>query len=147
MHLKDRNGMTATVDVMIFIVILGFAATALYSVPDGDTAPYDESSELVNELFSSELRLSDIMDSDDTSVYTLPDMLAASMAAGDPSVGEYIKTVLDSSTGRPGSYRLDLDYGDIRTVVGDGDGTPVSVYSEDFAVTLGGTLRAELAVY
>jgi hypothetical protein len=145
--MRNKKGLTAMVDAMIFIVIMGILVAAMFSVSDNEDYTMNEASEVSDQLFSAKVRISDILEEQDSLVITITDLLAASIVIGDDSAPEYVKAILDSLTERPGAYRLNLSYRDTALTIGTGDGIPVSGCERELTVTYGGVLLTELFLY
>ncbi|MCK9323058.1 MAG: hypothetical protein M0P07_03775 [Candidatus Methanomethylophilaceae archaeon] len=147
MYLKNKKGITAIVDAMIFIIIISLAVAALYANTGDEEFIMNDASDVSNQLLSSDFRISDLMNTNDSSVVSLTDLLAAAVVTGDSSITDYIVTVLDALTERPDSYLLNLKYSGKVISLGTGDGNPVSGYITNSTVTFGGTLTFELYLY
>jgi hypothetical protein len=145
--MRNRKGLTAMVDAMIFMVIMGILVVAMFSISNDEEYVMNEASEVSDQLFSAKLRISDIMDEEDSLIVPLTDLLAASIIIKENSVSEYVRSVLDSLTERPGAYRLNLSYRDTTMTIGTGDGVPISGCERNLTVTYGGTLLTELLLY
>jgi len=146
MRLKNRKGLTAMVDAMIFIVVMGLAVSAMFAFSGGDHSESDASS-VIDGIFSAKLRACDITDTDDSRLISMPDMIAFCLLTNDKGVMEYLESVLDILMQRPGSYRLDIVYLDKTASAGSGRGDPVSGSVKEFTVTYGGTVKADLKIY
>ncbi len=136
------------VDAMIFIVVMGLvvAGISIYDMPD-ETAERNIASEVTHELFEANLKLSDILDTDDDSLATLPDVLAASLGSFDRESFDYIEIVMDSLMNRPGSYTIELEYEGKSATIGEGVGTPQSEHNGEFTITFGGILHTKVSIY
>jgi hypothetical protein len=145
--MKNTKGLTAMVDAMIFIVIMGILVVAMFSIQNNEEYVMNEASEVSDQLFSAKMRISDVMDAEDSLIVPLTDLLAASIVTGESSVSEYVVSVLDSLTERPGAYRLNMSYRDVTVTLGTGDGPPISGCERSLTVTYGGTLVTELFLY
>jgi len=146
MRLKNRKGLTAMVDAMIFIVIMGLAVSAMFAFGGGEPAANDASS-ISNNIFSAKLRICDFVETDDSRLVSVPDVVAFYIMTGEGRAADYIESVLDSLMKRPDSYRLDVEYQGSTISIGSGKGDPVSGSVKDFTVTYGGAIRADLRIY
>jgi hypothetical protein len=146
MFIKDKKGITAMVDAMIFIVILGIAIIALLHF-QGTNDTNGEASEVIEELFSIKLHSKDVMNDGDSKVLSLTDLIAASFIMDNDSVISYISEVMDRFTGRPGSYHISISYGDHARTIGDGSGIPISTASKDAVALYGDVLHMTLELY
>jgi len=146
MRIKNKKGMTAMIDAMIFIVVMGLAVAALcYIQSDNDNE--NDASDIVDRLFHSKMRIDDIMEEDDSKVMPLSDLVAASMIIGDGAAASYLRETMDCLMNRPGSYSMHIVYKGIETNIGSGEGVPVSSTSRDIIVLYGDTLHIELHLY
>jgi hypothetical protein len=59
MRLKNRKGLTAMVDAMIFIVVIGLAVSAMFAF-GGDEQKVNEASAVSENIFSAKLRTCDM---------------------------------------------------------------------------------------
>ena len=146
MRLKDNRGMTAMVDAMIFIVIMGLAISAMFAFSGGEPAANDASS-ISDSIFSSKLRTCDLVDTDDSGLIGMPDIAAFHILTGEGKAADYLGNILDSLLQRPNSYRLDIEYQGCTITIGSGDGDAVSGAVKEFAVTYGGSIRTELRIF
>ena len=147
MHLKNKKGLTAMVDAMIFIVVMGLAVSALLYLQGSDEETRGESGEIVDNLFSTKIRMDDLIEYGDSSIISLTDMLAASMVIGDDSIKDYLETVMTSLRGIPGSYSMSIEYQGIRLELGTGDGVPISSSTKEFVVLYGDVMRIGLNLF
>jgi len=147
MRLKRGNkGLTAMVDAMIFIVVIGLAVGAMFALSSDDPAPNSASS-ITENIFSSKLRACDLFDTEESGLVSIPDMVAVYILTGEGNVMEYIQEILDSVTQRTDSYRLDVTYQDQTVSIGSGKGDPVSGSVKEYTVTYGGTIKTNLRIY
>lgn len=144
--MKNKNGLTAMVDAMIFIVVMGLAVTAIFAFSGNDHTPNDASS-ITDCIFSARMRACDLVDTDESGIVGIPDLAAFHIVTGEGTVVDYIKSILDSLMQRPDSYRLEIDYRGETVSIGDGRGDPVSSYAKEFTVTYGGAIRTYLELY
>jgi hypothetical protein len=146
MRLKDGKGITAMVDAMIFIVIMGIAVSALFAFGGGEPAENDAAS-VSDKIFSSKLKMCDLIDTDETGLVGIPDMVAFHILTGEGDAVLYIESVLDSLTQRPGSYSLEIEYRGSTVMIGTAKGEAVSGSVREYTVTYGGVIRADLRFY
>ena len=146
MFIKDKKGITAMVDAMIFIVVLGIAIIALLHF-QGTNDTNGEASEVIEELFSIKLHSEDAVSDGDSKVLSLTDLIAASFIMDDDGVMSYISEVMDRLTERPGSYHISISYGDHTCTIGYGSGISVSTASKDAVALYGDTLHMTLELY
>ena len=146
MRLKDKKGLTAMVDAMIFIFVIGLAASAAFAFGGEEPAANDASS-ISDSIFSARLRTCDLIDTEDSGLVSMPDLVAFYIITGEGETADYIESILDSLLQRPHSYHLEVDYkGDVISI-GDGIGDPISSSVKEFTVTYGGTIKADLKLY
>ncbi|MCL2317565.1 MAG: hypothetical protein FWC44_04515 [Methanomassiliicoccaceae archaeon] len=147
MRLKGNNkGLTAMVDAMIFIVVLGLAVTAMFAFTVDDPAPNSASS-ISENIFTAKLKTCDLIETEESGLVSIPDMAAVYILTGEGTVMEYIQNVLDSVTQRSNSYRLDITYQDQTVSIGTGKGDPVCGSVKEYTVTYGGSIRTDLRIY
>ena len=146
MRIKSKKGMTAMIDAMIFIVVMGLAVAALCYYYE-DNSNENDASDIVDRLFHSKITIDDIMDENDSKIMPLSDLVAASMVIGDGAAASYLEKVMDCLMNRPDSYLMHIVYRGIETNIGTGDGIPVSSTSRDIIVLYGDALHIELHLY
>jgi hypothetical protein len=147
MRLKsNRKGLTAMVDAMIFIVIIGLAVSAMFALSNNNLEANDASA-VSDAVFTAKVRMCDMMDTEESRLVSIADMTAYYILTGKGNVMDYIQSILDSLMQRPGSYLLNLSYRDTTVTIGTGHGDMVSGYIRDFTVTYGGTITADLEIY
>ena len=144
---QDRRGITALADAMIFIVIMSMAFSALYLYEDDDVDVGNSASDITDAVFYSKMKLKDIMDTDDSKIVSITDLIAASMVTDNKSVFNYLEELMETVNGRPDSYRLTMTYGEKERCLGSGDGIPISGCTSEFTVKYGGTLIISLDVF
>jgi hypothetical protein len=146
MRLKNKKGMTAMIDAMIFIVIIGIAVSAIFALT-GDEPAANDASSISDSIFSAKLRTCDLVETDDSRLVSMPDMMAFYILTGEGDAANYIESILDSLMQRPHSYSLSICYSGNTIVIGDGLGDAVSSSVKEFTVTYGGTVTANLSLY
>ena len=147
MRLKGhRKGLTAMVDAMIFIVVIGLAVTAMFTLSSDGPAPNSASS-ITESIFSAKLKTCDLIETEESGLVSIPDLVAVYILTGEGNVMEYITDILDSITQRTNSYRLDITYQDLTVSIGKGKGDPVSGSVKEFTVTYGGSIRTDMRIY
>ncbi len=135
------------VDAMIFIVILGIVSTLYFSYDPDDGSPSNDASDISDKIFLTKLHINDLVDSNDTGLISISDLIVFQFSSDDQNIKEYLKNVLDSILQRSGSYCLELSYGDHHMTIGSEGGYPVSHCHREHTVTFGGTLVSELWIY
>lgn len=140
----NRNGMTALVDAMAFLVIMLIVLSLSIShiTPEEGRSSADD---IMDVLISVEVRMSDLTDLDDDSKVRLTDLVAYDMVNGTDRSLSYVEEVMDSFA-RGSGYRLMLEFGDLRVIIGcpDMEGSSGSV--SDVFVSTGGTLHMDLVL-
>ncbi|MCL1811601.1 MAG: hypothetical protein FWG41_05230 [Methanomassiliicoccaceae archaeon] len=146
MRLKEGRGMTAMVDAMIFIIVMGIAISALFAFT-GDKPMGNDALSVSDNIFSAKLKVNDFIETDESGLIGMPDMAAFYILTGEGNALEYIQSILDSLTQRPGSYSLKMEYRGEAVTIGNGEGESVSGSVKEYAVTYGGTIRVDLRFY
>ena len=146
MRLKNKKGMTAMVDAMIFIVVMGLAVSAMFMFTSNEPVP-DDASRVPDKIFTSKLRSCDVIDTEESGIVNVSDMVAFYFLTGEGKIMQYIKGIMDSLMQRPGSYRLDISYKGSSISIGSGTGDPLSSYHKEYGVTYGGTVKADLMIF
>lgn len=146
MRIKKKTGITAMVDAMIFIVVLGIAVTAMHNYSNSEPL-VDDASFISEKIFSGKLRMCDMIETEDTGVIGIPDLVAYYLLTDNDSVAEYLDSVLRTLTQRPDSYLLVMDYDGHTSTIGYDRGDPVSSCTVDYTVTYGGSVRIELSLF
>lgn len=140
----NRNGMTALVDAMAFLVIMLIVLSLSIShitLEEGRSS----ADGIMDVLISVEVRMSDLTDLDDDSKVRLTDLVAYDMVNGTDRSLSYVEEVMDSFA-RGSGYRLMLEFGDLKVIIGclDIEGSSGSV--SDVFVSTGGTLHMDLVL-
>ena len=146
MHLKNKRGMTAMVDAMIFIVIIGLAVTAMFSFNNNEKGTNDASS-MLESIFTAKIRTNDLIEADESGIVGIPDMVAVFILTGEGTVIDYIKEILDSAMQRDGAYYMEIEYQGRTVSIGTDKGDPISGSVKEFTVTYGGSIRTSLMLY
>ena len=140
----NRNGMTALVDAMAFLVIMLIVLSLSIShiTPEEGRSSADG---IMDVLISVEVRMSDLTDLDDDSKVRLTDLVAYDMVNSTDRSLSYVEEVMDSFA-RGSGYRLMLEFGDLKAIIGcpDMEGSSGSV--SDVFVSTGGTLHMDLVL-
>lgn len=140
----NRNGMTALVDAMAFLVIMLIVLSLSIShiTPEEGRSSADG---IMDVLISVEVRMSDLTDLDDDSKVRLTDLVAYDMVNGTDRSLSYVEEVMDSFA-RGSGYRLMLEFGDLNAIIGDPDMEGSSGSVSDVFVSTGGTLHMDLVL-
>lgn len=147
MHIKKKNGMTAMVDAMIFIVVIGIAVSAMCAhYGNGDPAS-NEASDISEKIFSAKFRFCDIVDTEETRLIGMPDAVAFHLLTGDSSVIDYLEDVFRSLTQRSDSFFFAAEYDGESFSFGNKTDNAVSSSIREYTVTYGGTVSIEIILY
>jgi|GEM_PF-2414924 len=95
----NRKGMVSMMDAMMFIAVLGVAASVIFvhvSVEPPETSAQD----IHNDLFRTELKVSDVFEIEDTRIMPLADILGAHLTSGSGNISEYLRKVLEMNVDR-----------------------------------------------
>lgn len=140
----NRNGMTALVDAMAFLVIMLIVLSLSIShiTPEEGRSSADG---IMDVLISVEVRMSDLTGLDDDSKVRLTDLVAYDMVNGTDRSLSYVEEVMDSFA-RGSGYRLMLEFGDLKVIIGDSDMEGSSGSVSDVFVSTGGTLHMDLVL-
>lgn len=93
--LKNSKGFSAIFDVSVFIVIILLCVPLIfYAIPENEHGI--EAGDAMDVLTDTRLRISDVTNSDDSTVCGLYDLLAYSVYSGDKGPMEFVKSYLDS---------------------------------------------------
>ena len=140
----NRNGMTALVDAMAFLVIMLIVLSLSIShiTPEEGRSSADG---IMDVLISVEVKMSDLTDLDDDFKVRLTDLVAYDMVNGTDRSLSYVEEIMDSFA-RGSGYRLMLEFGDLKVIIGclDIEGSSGSV--SDVFVSTGGTLHMDLVL-
>lgn len=150
MHLrKDRRGITAVVDAMIFIVLMGLAVTVI-TLADEHPAeqPGQEAAELSDAVFLGGVTAAEFgLDAEGARVYAVADLTAAALRLENDAAEAYLAQLLDAACGRPAAYRLVCSYGDGSLTVGTGGGALRSGFEGEYSLEYGGVLHVLLQLF
>jgi len=147
MHIKSKKGLTAMVDAMIFIIIMGLAVSALFYIQNETQTTDADAKDILDNIFTAKIRTDDLIEDGDSKIVSLTDMVAVSLMTESKDAIDYIEEIMDRLTERPGSYSLHLEYKGIHLELGTGEGVPISTAIKDIVVLYGDILRVELALY
>ena len=109
--IRDRKGMIAMMDAMIFLIILTMVSASLFAYTAMDDAPEPMAKEVCDNLMSMELRACDIYATDDTQIYPIYVLLAANMNTDrEKEVYDYVGEILDGLIPKVYGYELQLSF-------------------------------------
>lgn len=147
MHMKkDRKGLTGIMDAVIFMVLISMAFSALY-VYDSGNNDFRDASDITDEILSAKFSLNDVTDYEDSKIVCFTDLLAVTTITNDERVIEYLVSLLDSTTGMPGSYKMTITYMDNSFTVGTGSGIPRSSCIRTTPVVYGDSLTTQIELF
>ena len=136
--------MTAFADAMIFLIIIMMAISVTVHINhidhDADIGPDD----LLRDISSIELRLSDLTDIDDDSLVFLPDLMALSLK-NETDVYGYLKCILDAAFGE-NRYCLFYQYGGLSKQIGTKYDFYASQDTRSIPVSIGGSIDVTLGI-
>ncbi|MDR1405031.1 MAG: hypothetical protein LBJ20_05650 [Candidatus Methanoplasma sp.] len=145
MRLKNRKGITAMVDAMMFIVVMGLAVSALFAF-GGEDIQNEDASSVSDSIFSAKLRIRDFLETDDSKLVSMPDMVAFGILTGDNTVFDYIENIMNSLMQRPYSYCMEIEYNGSSVTIGRLHGDAVSSSAKEFTATYGGSVAVFLSI-
>lgn len=135
------------VDAIIFIMVMGLAVTALCAHSNTDGIDQTDASTISEELFSANLRMCDFVDTDETGLISMPDLMAFHIITGESTILEHVDAVLRSLTQRADAFFLNVEYNGDSISIGSDDGIPLSSSVKEYTVTYGGTVSVDLVLY
>lgn len=143
----NRKGMVATLDVLIFIVLLSVVTLTFVSFNTPELQETDVST-LCEDVFTTEIKSDDFLSNGDTTVYRLSDYVAMSITSGNEEFIEtHVKSVLDDLLGKKYQYHLTMEYNNKIMEIGNGFESPSSVCKTEFDVIGPEDLYVELSLY
>ncbi len=143
---KDRKGLTGIMDAVIFMVLISMAFSALY-VYDAGNNDFRDASDISDEILSAKFSLNEITDHEDSKIVCFTDLLAVTTVSNDERVLEYLVSLLDSTTGMPGSYKMTITYMENSFTVGTGSGIPRSSCVRATPVTYGDSVITQIELF
>ncbi|MCQ2069713.1 MAG: hypothetical protein MJZ68_01095 [archaeon] len=144
----NRKGLTAIVDAMFFIALIGIATLMVTVIFSDNDMDIEDPSDTCRKLFGS------YIDSDEVGykgmtmgVCSVSELTASSILLGDGIMEEYLKTFLDRVYPWNGAYRLYAEVDGKKMVLGTGEGKAVSGYTCTYPVWYTTDIRITLQVY
>lgn len=145
--MNDR-GFLAMMDALLFITVIIVASSVVAGMSMGGAHDDSNASGLLDSMISSEVRLSDLSEGDD-SVVRLSDLMALHAFRGSNTVSDYVSEILETYTGGA-PYLFTVEYTDPSDVVHE---TSIGIpgdYRESTErtapVSTGGFVRVTLSV-
>jgi hypothetical protein len=141
----NRKGMAAVMDAMLFIAVLGLAASAIFvHISDDPDEPL--AGRIHRDIFATELRVSDVFDADDSRVVPIDIIIAAHLSSGEGDVEEYLRSLLRAMVPIPHGFELRCEFRGSVMTISEGGGTPSSGYSSERPAA-GGILKTTLTIF
>ena len=146
---KNRKGMIAVFDAMVFIVLLSMAATWLFIFTNVAETEEPMARTVSDDLFLVEVRTCDLMYLEDTKVMPLETLIAATMIEGRcQKTEQFISMTLEQLVPAVYGYDLILEYkGKTLHFQRVSDREMSSEYCTDHIIDGAGTLHSELRIY
>ena len=146
---KDRKGIVAMFDAMIFIVLLTMAATWLFVFTSLEEPDEPMAKTVSDDIFSVEVRTCDLLYLNDTKILPLDTLLASSMNSGQTGKTEaYLSELLDQLIPAVYGYEFTLDYkGHSMYLCRHSDRELSSEYIDERIIDGAGTLISRLMIY
>ena len=146
---KDRKGIVAMFDAMIFIVLLTMAATWLFVFTSLEEPDEPMAKTVSDDIFSVEVRTCDLLYLNDTKILPLDTLLASSMNSGQTGKTEaYLSELLDQLIPAVYGYEFTLDYrGHSMYLCRHSDRDLSSEYTDERVIDGAGTLVSHLRIY
>lgn len=146
---RDRKGIVAIVDALVFISILSIAAFGLFAYSGCADTEEPMAESVSNDLFSMELMACDVYRTSDTSIYPLPTLIAVNMASGNTdSIGDFLKDTLDGLVPGYCGYSLTIGFlGNQMVVERQGMNELSSSHSSEFHIAGSEVMTYVLEIY
>ncbi len=146
---RNRKGMIAVFDAMVFIVLLSMAATWLFVFTNISETEEPMAKTVSDDLFLVEVRTCDLMYLEDTKVLPIETLIAATMIDGRcQRTEQFISETLEQLIPEVYGYDLILEYkGKTLHFQRITDREMSSEYCEDHIIGGAGTLHSELRIY
>ena len=146
---KDRKGVVAMFDAMIFIVLLTMAATWLFVFTSLEEPDEPMAKTVSDDIFSVEVRTCDLLYLNDTKILPLDTLVAASMNSDQTGKTEtFLSELLDQLIPAVYGYEFTLDYkGHSMYLCRHSDRELSSEYTDERVIDGAGTLVSHLRIY
>ena len=142
MNLK-RKGMVSMMDAMLFIAVLGIAVSVIFVHIPAERSEIS-AKEVHDNLFRTELRVSDVFDIDDDRVMPLQDLIVVYFLSEQGKIIEFILNVLNHTIS--GGFLFVCRYSENILKIGSDGDIPGSSYS-GIMKTPFGTLETSLYIW
>lgn len=144
----NDHGFLAMMDALLFITVIIVACSVVAGMSMDGAHDGSNASGLLESMVSSEVRLSDLSEGDD-SIVRLSDLMALHAFRGSETVSGYISEILNAYTGG-GPYLLTIGYTDPSDVVHKASIGIAGDYRESaertVPVSTGGSVRVTLSM-
>ena len=146
---RNRKGIVAMFDAMIFIVLLTMAATWLFVFTSLEEPDEPMAKTVSDDIFSVEVRTCDLLYLNDTKVLPIDTLLAASMNSNQTGRTEtYVSELLDQLIPALYGYEFTVEYGGHSMYFcRQSDRELSSEYSGERIIDGAGTLSYSLMIY
>ncbi len=132
MGMKSKKGFTATVDAMIFIILMTIAFSAMHSlVETSEKSEVQDASDILPLLLESDVEIELEKDCGPITV-KMCEALVYELYI-DCDAARTASEILDSHFLREGAYALTVQHNGMSYTVGSGAGTPGSSFSQKVA--------------
>ena len=140
----NRKGLTAFVDVMIFMVIIMMAISVTLVYSHNGVYSHEDPEDILSRLTRTEMRLSDLTDIEDDSLVYLIDLMDYDIT-NESQVGSYLNDLL---IGVYGDHRFIMEYSNQSgtVVLGDAEGFLRYQTSRELRASNGDTINVSLGV-
>ena len=146
---RDRKGVVAMFDAMIFIVMLTVAATWLFVFTSMEEPEEPMAKTVSDDIFSVKVRTCDLLYLNDTKILPIDTLLAASMNSNrTEKTGTYLSELLDQLIPAVYGYEFTVEYnGHSMYFSRASDRELSSEYIDERVIDGAGTLRSDLKIY
>ena len=146
---RNRKGVVAMFDAMIFIVMLTVAATWLFVFTSMEEPEEPMAKTVSDDVFSVEVRTCDLLYLNDTKILPIDTLLAASMNSNrTEKTGTYLSELLDQLIPAVYGYEFTVEYnGHSMYFSRASDRELSSEYIDERVIDGAGTLRSDLKIY
>jgi len=146
---RNRKGVIAMMDALIFIILISMAASWLFFFNEDVTNEEPMAKTVSDDLFSVEVRTCDLMYLGDTKILPLRTLVAATMSDGRTEKTEgFISSTLEELIPSIYGYELTLEYGGYVLHFQRTSGRQLSSeYITEYDIDGTGTLNSCLRIY
>lgn len=146
---KDRKGIIAMFDAMVFIILLTAAATWLFVFTSVEGPEEPMAKKVSDDIYSVELSTCDLMYLEDTKILPMDTLVAAAMNTDrTEKVRTYLSELLEQLIPAVHGYELTLEYNGHSLYLSRMSDRPLtSEYADERAIDGAGTLVSVLRIY